>query len=226
MALKLSCPSYVIPGTWRENIEYINNEIPDITNVELLFFIFDEETRILLAPEEDFIRSYTGRLTFTVHLPDPFLPEHVDLLEKTNAVAKHWILHPPEKGKEKEFTDWIDSLRTVYGNRFLLENLIGRNHPWFIKYTDWPLCLDTGHALLRGHSPSLYYHRFKERIREIHLHDVIAGTDHSPFQEKSEWLQDFIPLLRSFSGICNIELFKAADIAASISVILGEEGSL
>lgn len=221
--MTFSCPSYVIPGTWRENIEYIDMKMPDISNVELLFFIFDEETRKLLAPEEAFIQSYTGRLTFTVHLPDPFLPEHVDLLEKTDAITKHWILHPPGKGKEQEFAAWIDSLRKSYGNRFILENLTGRDHPWFIKNTDWPLCLDTGHALLRGHSPSFYYSKFRSRIKEIHLHDVIKETDHLPLQKDSKWLRTFIHLLDGFSGIINIEVFKAADIITSLSVFNGED---
>ncbi len=219
MALNISCPSYIIPGTWWENITYIEKKRPEISNVELLFFIYNDETRRLIAPEEKLITSYTGRLTFTVHLPDPFLPEHLDLIEKTAPVTRHYILHPPEKGLEEEFSERVELLRKNYGNIFLLENLIGRNHPWFIKNTDWPLCLDTGHALLRGHSPFEYFKRFKDRIKEIHLHDVIRGKDHSPLSKKSIWLKNFLPAVNNYKGIVNIELFSDKDIVRSLKVI-------
>ncbi len=219
MALKLSCPSYIIPGTWWENITYIDENRPEISNVELLFFIYDDQTRRLIAPEEKLITSYTGRLTFTVHLPDPFLPGHLDLVEKTSGIAKHYILHPPEKGFEDEFAEKVEVLRKNFGDRFLLENLIGRNHQWFIKNTDWPLCLDTGHALLRGHSPVKYYNKFRDRIKEIHLHDVINGMDHSPLSKESIWLREFISELNNFRGIVNIELFREKEVLTSLEVI-------
>ncbi len=215
----LSCPSYVIPGTWWENIQYIDRYLPEITNVELLFFIYDEETRRLLAPEEKAILSYNGRLTFTVHLPDPLLPEHDEIIDKTSFLAVNWIIHPPKQGEELPFTKAVDSLRLKYGNRFLLENLTGRNHPWFIKHTEWPLCLDTGHALLRGHSPGLYFNRFKKRIKEIHLLDICEGKDHSPLLKESIWLRNFIPLLYEYSGIVNIELFNKDEVSASVKVM-------
>ena len=217
--MNLSCPSYIIPGTWWENIIYIDTHLPEIKNVELLFFIYNEETKNLLAPEENKILSYKGRLTYTVHLPDPLLPKHEELIEKFSKHALHWIVHPPEQGKEHSFSALINSWREKYGDRFLIENLIGRNHPWFLKNTDLPLCLDTGHALLRGHSPCRYLSRFSDRIGEIHLHDCIHGKDHSRLSAASGWLTDFIPLLNSFPGQVNIELFNAADIVSSISRI-------
>ncbi len=217
--MNLSCPSYIIPGTWWKNITYIDTHFPEIKNVELLFFIYDEETKKLLAPEEEQILSCKGRLTYTVHLPDPLLPKHEELIEKFSQHALHWIVHPPEQGKEHSFSALINSWREKYGDRFLIENLIGRNHPWFLKNTDLPLCLDTGHALLRGHSPARYLTRFYDRIGEIHLHDCVQGKDHSKLSATSKWLTKFIPLLNSFSGLVNIELFNTADIAASISRI-------
>ncbi len=215
----LSCPSYVIQETWWKNIRYIDRNLPDISNVELLFFIFDEETCRLFEPEEEAIRTYRGRLTYTVHLPDPLLPEHEALVKKTSERTLHWIIHPPETGTETQYRAMIHAWREKYGNRFLLENLIGRNHPWFIKNTDWPLCLDTGHALLRGDSPLEYLSRYRGRIEEIHLHDCREETDHRTLSRKSLWLQTFIPALRTFRGVVNIELFREQEIVDSLQVI-------
>lgn len=217
--MNISAPSYIIPGTWWDNIQYIDAFLPEITNIELLFFIYNDETLRILRPEEDKILGYSGRLTFTIHLPDPLFPEHEELVEKTSVLAVHWIIHPPETGSEEPFRKMLDAWRQRWGNRFLLENLIGRNHPWFLRYTDWPLCLDTGHALLRKHSPLLYYNRFKERIGEIHIHDLSNGQDHSSLSEKSLWLKNFMPTLKDFSGFLNIELFSEKEITESLTVL-------
>ncbi len=215
----LSCPSYIIPGTWWENIQHIEENLPAISNVELLFFMYDDETKRLLAPEEEKILSYEGRLTLTVHLPDPLYSEHEELIEKTSPLANYWIIHPPEEGEEPAFTAMINSWRSRYGNRFLLENLIGRNHFWFVHQTEWPLCLDTGHALRRGHSPLQYFLRWKKRIKEIHLHDIHQNKDHSPLSADSIWLKDFIPALSEYTGILTIELFKETELRSSLQVL-------
>ncbi len=218
-AMTLSVPSYVIPGTWLENIRHIDKNMPSVSNTELLFFIYDDETKRLFRPEEKEVFSYQGRLSFTIHLPDPLLPEHEELVGKTAKIAEHWIIHPPEDGREKNFIRMVNRWAGIYGNRFLIENLIYRDSTIFIKDTGWPLCMDTGHMLLGGGSPPEYLETHKERIKEIHLHDVVNGKDHSPLSARSKWLYDFIPMLESFGGIINIELFSESDVNKSLEVL-------
>ena len=43
----LSTPSWVIPGTYAENLRFIENK-KEIMGVELLFFLYDEEIKTQL----------------------------------------------------------------------------------------------------------------------------------------------------------------------------------
>lgn len=224
--MKLSCPSYVIPGTWLENIRYIDFNMPEISNVELLFFIYDDETKTLLAPEEDDILLYKGRLTFSLHLPDPLLPEHKELVEKFSPVVSRFVVHPPESPGTRNFIDVIDSWRDEFGDIFLLENLINRDISWFLGNTRWPLCLDTGHLLVQGENPADYFRRYRDRIEEIHIHDLSSGRDHRPLAPESRWLLEFLPVLEEFDGVLNIELFSKKEVTGSIETIISLAGSL
>ena len=60
----LSIPSYVIPGTYVENLRFLADK-PSVQGVELLFYFWDAETQGLLAREEDEIRSLSERFLAT-----------------------------------------------------------------------------------------------------------------------------------------------------------------
>ncbi len=89
----LAVPSWVIPGTYAENLRFLDSK-REIDTVELLFFIYDPEVRSLLDREYDLIRSYGSRFTFTAHLPDPLLPEHEELVDRLEPLVRHFIVHP------------------------------------------------------------------------------------------------------------------------------------
>jgi hypothetical protein len=207
----LSVPSYIVPGTYLENVLYLES-LPEVRAVELLFYLYDEDARDLLAREREGIAARRGRFRFSVHMPDELRPEHGELLELTCGLAERFILHPPLSGS-RAFVRLVREWRARCGDRFLLENLVGRGFEELAAaMPDLPLCLDTGHLLLNGSGVASFLKRFAARIREIHLHGVRDGADHRPFGAADRWLQELAPFLRSFTGVVNLEVFSRGDL--------------
>ena len=205
----LGVPSWVIPGTYGENLRFLDLK-REIQTVELLFFIYDEEVRGLLEREYELIRSYGSRFTFTAHLPDPLLPKHEELVERLAPWVRHFVVHPgPLETIDRTISlldSWEEKFRMIKGTtiqgiktgdsnieqppdtfrnpapagRFLLENTQnGLLEALLQRRAHSPICMDTGHLLLSGISPLDFYHRHGERIGEIHLH----GVDHQAARE-------------------------------------------
>jgi hypothetical protein len=211
-------PSYVSPGTYLENVRYLEN-FPEIRAVELLFYLYDPETRELLVREREGLAARRGRFSFSVHLPDDLKPEHAEILELTRVLAERYILHPPPSG-DRDFIRLVKRWRAEYGEVFLLENLIGRSFEALAAaLPDLPLCLDTGHLLLNGAGIAGFLERHGPRVREIHLHGVWRGADHRPFHESDPWFRELVPFLRRFTGVVNLELFSLAAVTECLGVL-------
>lgn len=212
----LSCPSFIIPGTYLENLEHVRDTgLAD--SVELLFFLFDEDTDKLLSREIEGIRELSTDLGITVHLPDDLKPEHENIIEKTSDFTRQYVVHPPPEDEDM-FVETVSSWRHRHGDRFLLENLIGRDFEGLLKEFDsaadgektgaMPVCCDTGHLLVRGESPADFLVRYEGRVREVHLHGLDEGWDHNPFSSHEPWFLELAPLLAHFEGVVNIEVFR------------------
>ena len=225
----LSVPSYVIPGTYAENLRFLADK-PDVRGVELLFYFWDDETRRLLDRESKEIRSFDGRFRFTAHLPDRVGPEHRVVLEATEAFARSWVVHPPRETSEiPAFAGLVDEWRSRFGDRFFLENV---RLPTFEAarrtLPDIPLCVDAGHLMMGGKDPASFVADLLaegRRVEEIHLHGLSGGKDHRPFVRGAAWLRDLAPFLRSFEGVAEIELFawdEAAEALDAIRAVTGE----
>jgi hypothetical protein len=207
----LSVPSYIVPGTYLENVRYLEG-LPVIQAVELLFYLYDRDARELLARERAGLAARRGRFSFSVHLPDALEPEHVEILALTRSLSERYILHPPPSG-EKDFLRLVRDWRAEHGELFLLENLIGRCfEDLAAAMPDLPLCLDTGHLLRSGSGIRDFLSRHGARVREIHLHGVRQGEDHRPFLATESWLQDLLPFLEHFSGVVNLEVFSRPEL--------------
>jgi hypothetical protein len=214
----LSVPSYIIPGTYLENVRFLESLTP-VRAVELLFYYYDPGTRELLLRERDGLAARRGRFSFSVHLPDHLRPEHEELLELTLDLAGSYILHPPPSG-ERDFLRLVEGWRAKYGEIFLLENLIGRRFEELAgELPDLPLCLDTGHLLLGGSPMGGFLRRYGPRLREIHLHGVQHGADHRPFQAAEPWLGELGPFLRRFRGTVNLEVFCLAHLSECLAAL-------
>ena len=219
----LSVPSYVIPGTYAENLRFLEDK-PEVDGVELLFYLWDAEVSDLLDRELDEIRSFAGRFWFTAHLPDRLRPEHRALLDRIADPARSFVVHPPSDLDGLEpFADLLGVWRGEYGDRFFLENL--RSEPFeraLRVLPDIPLCVDAGHLLAEGGDPSEYIARLKSagrRIEELHLHGLSGGADHRPFDGEAPWLRDLAPFLAGFPGVAEIELFDWEEARTAMAAV-------
>jgi hypothetical protein len=235
--MELSVPSWVIPGTYGENLVFLADK-SEITGVELLFFLYDGEIKALLDTEWKVIIEYGGRFTYTVHLPDQIKPEHGELIERFLPLVRYFIVHPypPEAAETQERL--LSSWRGTYskadkslfdGNPFLIENTLpGRQDALSRRLPqNTGLCMDTGHLLLEGTSPAAFFTLYQNRLGEIHLHDIDPGkaardgrpADHRPLEAEKDWLKELLPRLRGFPGVINLELFSWDAISRSIGVL-------
>jgi hypothetical protein len=201
---QLITPSWVIEGTYGENLHFLADT--DVDGVELLYFIYDKETKDLLDKEFDEICSFEDRFLFTAHLPDKFNESHLELVEKLFA----------QYGKE----------------RFLFENTVLKCLKPLLALlpNDVRLCMDTGHLLvenIQGASPVEYYKANKGRIDEIHLHRVDYEKakidqhlpDHRPLKKGEPWLDALIAEMGDYHGVINMEVFSWAEAKQSLEVM-------
>ncbi len=218
-----SVPSYVIPGTYAENLRFLRDK-PQVRGVELLFYFWDGETRALLEREKAEIRSMDGRFRYTAHLPDQVDPGHREILELTAGFARSWVVHPPA-GPDglAAFADLLERWRSDFGDRFFLENV--RREAFErtrAALPDMPLCVDAGHLLMEGENPAAVLAGLLEegrRIEELHLHGLSDGSDHRAFGEDAPWLADLAPFLRTFPGVAEIELFSWEEAEAALEAV-------
>lgn len=226
MSLRLSVPSYVLPGTYVENLRFLDEQTTQ-RDVELLFFIFDDETRSLMRAEIRDIASFSPRFGFTVHMPDTIAAAHEEILEATAGFSAHFIIHPPRTEPELPgFVALLDEWRRRYGeDRFLLENTRLAN----FRAADSALrespcgpprvCADIGHLRMEGVEPSAWVSSHAGRIAEMHVHGFDGARDHVPFQAGEAWLDAMAPFVRGFDGIIEMELFSWAELYAASAIL-------
>jgi len=209
--MNIFVPSWVVPGTYLENLRFLEDK-KEIAGVELLFFIYDDETQKLFEREFASIEEYRGRFQFTAHLPEPLSTQHKPLVDMLKPLVKHFIVHPT--GSEN-----------FPGNDFVLENT---ELPLFEEALDRlppgkPVCMDTGHLLLqslttKGNENLLkdFIIKYGARIKEVHLHNVDLAAarldgrlpDHRALRSDDKWLMELLPFLREFNGVVNLEVFS------------------
>jgi len=219
----ISVPSWVIPGTYAENLRFLKDK-KEIQGVELLFFMYDDEIKNQFDSEWDEIRGFQKRFTFTAHLPELLLPEHEELIARLTPLVCHFIVHPDMENLAAQsalLKEWEER----YGAVFLMENIFKGKGVFYDG--DFALCMDTGHLLLDEQSPADFFRARQERIKEIHLHgldrkqSVVDGrlTDHRRLKEDDPWLLELLPLLKAYQGIVNLEVFSWEEAWAGIEVL-------
>jgi hypothetical protein len=226
MNASLAVPSWVIPGTYGENLRFLADK-GEITTVELLFFIYDQGVKSEFERELDEISGFKGRFSYTAHLPDPVLPDHEELIRLLDPLVKHFIVHGGDKNAADGGATVLEYFKAKFGaDRFVLENTTMERFTSVEKNmsADTKICMDTGHLVLEGHSPTEYFTRFAGRISEIHLHGVdqeAAATDgilpdHRGLRGDEDWFHEIVPFLREFSGVINLEVFNWKEVQKTL----------
>jgi hypothetical protein len=223
---RFTVPSWVIPGTYLENLHFLADK-PEIGGVELLFFLYDWEIRDQFETERRGIEELRDRFSFTAHLPDLLLPEHRELVRGLSPLVRHFIIHPgPPEGAAVQ----AGLLHSWKGEgSFLLENTLPGRFPALLPYLDEDagFCMDTGHLLLEEQNPADFLRRWGGRVKEIHLHGMDREKaardgrlpDHRPLRAGEPWLVELAPLLAEFAGTVNLEVFSWEEAAESIAVL-------
>lgn len=223
--MRLVLPSWLVPGGWLENVE-VASRLGWASGVELLFFSFEGEDRDLLLSERAGIEGIldASGLSLSVHLPDPFLPRHDELVGLFAGRAECFVLHPPRPGDLEGWAAHVSRLRAESGDRFILE------------YTDgglfaaasgalpgMPICADTGRLVIEGIEPAAWIAGRASLVREIHLHGVDAegARDHRVFTGREAWLGRLAPFLAAFPGRIELELFSLAKVEAARAALCG-----
>lgn len=214
----ISVPSYVIPGTYLDNIEFLRDK-ESVEAIELLFFSFEEESERLLLEELDGIAAARDRFMFSAHMPDMLEDRCETLIEMLRGIAGRFIVHAPATGIdefEQRIHRWID----LFGNVFAMENVAGRAFDRAaLRLADVPLCLDTGHFLLDGKKPEEAFNRWMYRTAEVHLHGIAGGKDHAPLSGNEAWFIDCAPFFERYSGTIHIEIFDYDAIVPMFGVV-------
>jgi hypothetical protein len=225
----LSLPSYIMPGTYLENVLFLSEAFPAVKNVELLFFYYDSDTRRLFDSERQGLESMKNRFGYTLHLPDTLLPEHREFVAAVQHAVRHFIVHPPRDDSSPSLESFLPEWISRFGRKFLLENtVLPRFKACRARLPEMPVCVDVGHLLLEGVSPARFLRKEWDEVREIHLHGVKNGKDHTGFDADEPWFRELVPLLGDFDGVINLEVFSAAEAnriiqaLSSVGLVSGE----
>jgi sugar phosphate isomerase/epimerase len=233
----LITPSWVIPGTYAENLRFLADK-KEIAGVELLFFIYNDETRAQLDSDWEEICRHRERFIFTAHLPEKLRSGHEELVARLTPQVRHFIVHPAAEnpsaqGKLLEEWEKRYGARSRDGNGrgplFLVENTSPGLLEGLLPHlgAEAGLCMDTGHLLLEGKNPADFFAAHCGRIGEIHLHglDHEAAlqdgmlSDHRRLRGDEAWLAGLLPLLKNYRGVINLEVFSWEEVRAGIDVL-------
>ena len=111
--MRIAVPSWVIPGTYGENLRFLQKD-SRIDTVELLFFLYDEEVRAQLDTEWPIILEYAERFRYTVHLPDALTEDHEELIVRLLPLADHFVTHPGDPAKADTLAELISGWSRQY----------------------------------------------------------------------------------------------------------------
>jgi sugar phosphate isomerase/epimerase len=232
--MRVIVPSWLVPGGWLENVRAAAS-LPWAEGVELLCFSFEGEDRELFISELPGLAEEGKRLSLSVHLPDPLLPAHEELVELTRPFAAAYVVHPPRRPAKGASMDeaaaalesWsalVSSWRGRYGDDFLLEYTEGAAFSAAEEsLVGVPLCADTGRLLLEEIDPVNWIAQRVERIREVHLHGADGLRDHRVFSGSEPWLAALRPLLAAYEGRVELEVFSLASVTAAAAVLFSHK---
>jgi sugar phosphate isomerase/epimerase len=172
------------------------------------------------------IGEQLGLDTYVLHLTgaevNSLLAEHNPNSKIVNKIIMQEIIN-----KAKESVGVL--IKHINSKRLCIENLPYVDFDYFlpvVKELNTSICFDVGHLVLQNKSPIEFFLKQKNKIAEIHLHDVkditeLSGNtksiDHQPLGEGKLEFDSFWRTLNQekYSGHLIFELLREKDMLAS-----------
>jgi sugar phosphate isomerase/epimerase len=226
MTMRISVPSYVIPGSYAENLRFLSDKT-GVDGVELLFFMYDTSIHDLMLAELDEIRDFGSRFRYTLHMPDTISAGHREIIELTRELVSGYIIHPPRDDADLPvFARLMDEWRNAFGSTaFHLENtrldrfMAADAALAASRFGRPPLCADIGHLRMEGIDPLTWLGGRQETIAEFHLHGFDGSHDHMPFSVEEAWFKAMQPRLQHFDGVIELELFDWSQLDPIVTAL-------
>ncbi|MCX5781398.1 MAG: hypothetical protein NT145_01655 [Elusimicrobia bacterium] len=165
--MKIGSVSWIKRGTYLENAKALERYVDF---VELLIFSWDSDLKRQLTEQLDGLRKLD--VFYTVHLPADTIEncrKAYSFFRKADLPVKNFTLHP--------LTGWEDFIKDK--NDVALENLID-NCPVFER-----MAIDIGHLKISGKEELVLGSAKLQSVKELHLHGVISGKDHSTLNKQT-----------------------------------------
>ena len=236
--LRLGGTSWVVPGTFADNLRYLSNEVSDM---EIVLFDTPEHSNMPSKDEVRALRDLCGELgmSCTVHFPaDICVTAPAEELSKREEMCLRtldlfgdldpfaWILHivgekrgdPPSP----DIDDWLEKslisaekIASAADDRrkICIETL--DFDPRYVEYlaasAATSMCLDIGHLIKCARSVYETAFRSADAVRVLHVHGVMPdGTDHRDLSYMDPEL--FMSVTEIMSGgrerVMTIEVFE------------------
>jgi sugar phosphate isomerase/epimerase len=249
--LRTGTTSYIFPADLITNIRKLAGHIDDVELVLFELDDEDNlPSESVLGELGEIAKansmSYTVHLPLSLDLGSPDVARReksvldalriIRLTESLDPWAFVLHLNPIEQHGRIDKSGWIEwtdscvrSLSAIESaipepQRVCIENLesfpIRMLSPIFDK-TGMSLCLDIGHLWIQGEDPVPLITVYKEKIRVVHIHGILA-RDHSSLRHVGK--QELDRVLDSldtnnFGGVLTIEVFNEDDFVSSVKCI-------
>jgi len=169
MSQILGTTSWVIPGTYYENVEYITRKFRNFEFIELLVYTWDDDTYRLFEQEKEHLRKIAleRQIKYTVHLPTDNIKNVLNAFKylEMNLDIANYVLHPFEDCTQKD-KELFHAL--LAHPKISIENLKER------VFNHLRTVFDVGHHILGAKVEN----SFIDNIVEIHMMGVTEGKDH------------------------------------------------
>ena len=207
----LGTTSWVIPGTYYENVDFITKYFKEINFIELLVYTWDDDTHKLFEKEKSYLLKIAKQrgITYTVHLPTDDICNVVKAFEylEENLKIANYVLHPYCKISESLYTEKLNTL--LEHPKVAIENLIEciQLHKRTV--------FDIGHHLLGLKVDA----DFLKKVVELHIMGVSNGKDHEKLNDQAlqELYNLFSNKLFEINYLC-FEIFNEDDLAQSLQI--------
>lgn len=159
-----------------------------------------------------------GPLAYVLHVA-PFFPTGKTPLGRPFEVQLHEERLNATRDSLGKLSHMIDTRQIAIENLFHELTFVDE----FIREFDYSVCMDVGHLTINRSDVYLFYHKYRDRIKVIHLHDVVNGIDHQQLGEPGSTLdlKAFLYLLKKdkYAETVVLEQFKSEHIEQSMEVM-------